>query len=66
MGKFVAGVIGCFAIPIFAIPVGIFGAGFEEYITAEKERQEAARQSGATCEMCNALIYPEGLAFVLL
>lgn len=60
MGKFIAGIIGCFAIPIFAIPVGIFGAGFEEYITEEKERKEAAVHSGATCQTCNGLIYSEG------
>lgn len=63
MGKFIAGIIGCFAVGVFAIPVGILGAGFEEYVLAEKERTAAAVESGALCRTCGDLLFPLGKFF---
>lgn len=61
LGKFVAGIIGCFAVGVFAIPAGIFGAGFEDYVLTEKERCEAAKNSGAMCIACGKELFADGM-----
>ena len=39
-GKIITGVIGVFAVGLFGIPIGILGAGFEDWVDGEDEGNE--------------------------
>eukprot|EP00937_MAST-01D_sp_MAST-1D-sp2_P006530 g6530.t1 len=42
-GQVITGFIGVVAVGVFSVPMGVLGAGFQEYIEQEEEQQQRAR-----------------------
>ncbi|KNC74371.1 hypothetical protein SARC_13079 [Sphaeroforma arctica JP610] len=55
-GKWVAGTIGVLAVALFAIPTGVLGAGFEEWVQDKEEARAEALAEDMCCEDCGDII----------
>eukprot|EP01134_Creolimax_fragrantissima_P007328 CFRG7328T1 len=55
-GKWVAGCIGVVAVAIFAIPTGVLGAGFEEWVQDKEEARAALLSIESVCQDCGETI----------
>ncbi|CAN0104922.1 unnamed protein product, partial [Ectocarpus sp. 12 AP-2014] len=45
-GKIITGALGIFGVGVFAVPVGLLGAGFQEYVEAFPDKQEQDTHKG--------------------
>ncbi|CAM9338942.1 unnamed protein product [Ectocarpus sp. 6 AP-2014] len=45
-GKIITGALGIFGVGVFAVPVGLLGAGFQEYVEAFPDKEEQDTHNG--------------------
>ena len=59
LGQMIASGVGFFGICVFALPVGILGAGFTDYMEEKRKAELArARGEGERCPHCDQLMHP--------
>ena len=61
LGKLIGSIVGFLGICVFALPVGILGAGFTSYVEQQR-KAKAAKDADVCCPHCNGPLPPDLLA----